>query len=123
MVHTALGFLVNFMPGFMNRDAAKGVNLTVRMEYPGPGGGTWTVTVRDGTCTLTEGADGPADIVMRQGPETSELMRQKKIGFEEAMQSGALRIQGMEHMSTFGQLFAEPALDTQFEPMSPGASD
>jgi len=68
VVHTALG-LVNFMPGFMNRDAAKGVNLTVRMVYPGAGGGTWTVTVRDGTCTLTEGADGPADI-MTQSPET-----------------------------------------------------
>ena len=121
--HAALGFFQNFLPVFMNRDAAKGVNLTVRLEYTGPGGGVWTARVADGGCTVAEEANGTADMTITQSPQTSELLRQKKLDPMQAMQSGAMKVEGLQHMETFGQLFAEPSLDMQMEPMSPGAAD
>jgi hypothetical protein len=34
-----------------------------------------------------------------------------------------MKVDGMQHMETFGRLFAEPALDAVVPPMSPGAMD
>jgi len=120
--HASLGFFQNFMPAFIDREAARGVNLTVSLVYTGPAGGPWTLRVSDGSCTVIEGADGSPDMTITQGPETSELIRQKKVDPMQAMQDGSFKVDGMEHMETFGKLFSE-SLDAELAPMAPGAAD
>ncbi len=115
--HAALAFFQDFMPAFMDREAAKGVNLTIVMEYTGPAGGAWTFRVGDGSCNVEEGAAVEADLVIAQSPETGELVRQRKLDFGSEMQRGAIQIKGMEHLATFGALFPEPNLDVELAPM------
>ena len=121
--HAASGFLQEFLPAFVNREKAKEARLTLVIELTGPGGGAWTLWVADGKCRVSEERAADADLVISQSPETAELVRQGKIDFGEAMQSGAIQVQGAEHLATFGELFPEPSLDTEFPPAGPGARD
>ena len=73
--------------------------------------------------SVSEGRAADAALVISQSPETSELIRQGKIDYGEAMQSGAVQVQGMEHLETFGKLFPEPDLDAPLAPAGPGAHD
>ncbi len=116
-VHAALAFFQNFMPAFMNREAAKGANLNIVMDYTGTAGGSWTFRVYDGSCHLEEGAAENPDLVITQSPETGELVRQRKLDFATELQKGSIRVKGMEHLGTFGALFPEPDPDMTLEPM------
>ena len=121
ITHAALGLLVGFFPAGLDRAQAAKTRFTTVMEFTGPGGGAWTIRVAEGACTLTEERAAPADLVMSQSPETFELIRVGKLDPMAAMQSGELKVEGMQHMATFGMLFPTPTLDTVIEPMSPGA--
>jgi hypothetical protein len=121
--HMASGFLAQFMPSFMDKEAAKGTKLTIDIGMTGPGGGDWTMRVADGQCSVSEETAADADLVFSYTPVTAELIRVGKLDFGAAMQSGDVIVQGTEHLPTFGALFPEPSLDKQFEPMGPGARD
>lgn len=117
--HSAIAFFADFMPTFLDREAAKDTHLVVVMNYTGPGGGSWTYRIEDGQCQASEGAAADADLVITQSAETSELVRQKKIDFVAAMQSGDIAVEGIENVETFGRLFPEPVLDAEIPPMGP----
>ena len=119
--HGSVGFLVNLLPAFMNPEAAKGVRFTAVMAFNGPGGGDWTLRIEDGQGSVTEESASNPDMVMTQTPEAFELMRQGKLDPAAAMKSGAVQIQGMEHMTTYAALFPPPDLDATIEPMGVGA--
>jgi putative sterol carrier protein len=118
--HGAVGFLVEFLPAFMDEEAAKSAKLTAVHTFTGPGGGSWTLTVAGGKGQITEGAAANPDMTITQSPETFELLRQGKLDPAAAMQSGAMQIQGMEHMATYGALFSPPSLDKDIPPMGGG---
>jgi predicted lipid carrier protein YhbT len=50
---------------------AAGVDLTVRFHLTGPGGGSWLVTVRDGTLSVEQDPDeeAVADVTIRSGAD------------------------------------------------------
>lgn len=121
--HAAMGFLLQFLPSAFDASAAVDTRFTIVMSYTGPGGGDWTIRVSSGQATLEEGGTAAADLVIRQSPVTAELIRQGKIDLGAAMQSGEVQVEGMEHLETFGRLFPHTGLDTQIEPVSPGARD
>ena len=116
-IHTAIGFLQNFLIAFLDHEQAKTAQFTAVMEYTGPGGGSWTFRVADGQCHVTKEHVNNADLVMTQDPVTFELIRQSKLDPQTAMQSGALKIQGVDNMPTFMKLFPAPTLDRKIEPM------
>lgn len=59
--------LFEAMPERFDRERATGTDLTARFELTGPGGGTWSVTIRDGTLSVEEGPrdDTNADVTIR----------------------------------------------------------
>jgi hypothetical protein len=103
--HHALGDLMSFFPVMLNRAQADQTHFTLAMVFSGPGGGTWTVSVADGTCTVSEGQPAHADLILTQSPESFMKTRLELHDPIVAMQTGAIAVQGIEHMRTFAALF------------------
>jgi hypothetical protein len=82
------------LPMAFNPEAAKNLHAKYRFDITGDGGGTWTVDIADGTCTVTNGADGEADwrLELDAGTwidiSTGELMGQ------EAFMLGRVTVEG-----------------------------
>ena len=117
--HATMSVLTGFFPVALDRKQAANTQFTALLEFTGPGGGAWTIRVADGSCTVMEERAGKADLVMTQSPETFELIRQTKLDPMGAIQGGQLKVDGMEHMQTFGALFPPPDIDREIEPMAP----
>ena len=103
--HSALGDLMGFFPVMLNRTQAAQTRFTLAMVFSGPSGGTWTVSVADGACTVSEGQPIQADLVLTQSPECFMKTRFELHDPVVAMQSGEIAVQGIEQMSTFAALF------------------
>jgi hypothetical protein len=119
--HRALAFYVNFFPATLNRALAANMPFTAVMVISGPGGGTWTIRVADGGCTVTEERAPQADLVLTQSVETFQATL---IGAKNpmiAMLTGKIRVHGMRNLATFGKLFPTPKPNTIFEPSVEGA--
>jgi DinB superfamily/SCP-2 sterol transfer family len=107
--HGALGDLMRFFPVMLNRAQAEQTRFTLAMVFSGPGGGTWTVSVADGACTVSEGQPLQADLVLTQSPESFMKTRLELHDPVAAMQTGEIAVQGIEHMGTFAALFPHQA--------------
>jgi hypothetical protein len=103
--HSALGDLMGFFPVLLDRTQAEQTRFTLAMVFSGPGGGTWTVSVADGACTVSEGQPARADLILTQSPESFMKTRLELHDPLAAMQTGEIAVQGIEHMSTFAALF------------------
>lgn len=108
----ALGDLMGFFPVMLQPAQAVRSRFTLAMHFSGPGGGTWTVSVADGTCTVSEGQPLPAALILTQSPESFMKTRLEMHDFEAAMQTGEIVVQGIEHLSTFAALFPQRPGDT-----------
>lgn len=104
-IHAAIGTLMGFFPIGLNREVAATTDFTLVMELTGPAGGAWTIRVADGDCTVAEERAARADLVITQSPDTFLKTRTEIHNPMEAMQTGEIRIQGVEHMGTFTALF------------------
>ena len=103
--HGALGDLMGFFPVLLNRVQAEQTSLTLAMVFSGPGGGAWTVRVANGACTVSEGQAAQVDLVVTQSPESFMKTRLELHDPVAAMQTGAIAVQGSEHMGVFAALF------------------
>ena len=45
------------LPGAFQKDKASGVDVVFQFDISGPKGGSWTATVKEGTCEVTEGSN------------------------------------------------------------------
>jgi hypothetical protein len=104
ITHDYLGFILNFFPMFLNREAAD-KPFTAVLAFTDPGVGAWTIRVADGTATLGEGAAPNADLVMTQSAETFEKSFRRMHDPAAAIQAGAIQVSKFEGLATFGQLF------------------
>jgi hypothetical protein len=102
-----LGDLMGFFPVKLNRAQAAQTRFTLAMAFSGPGGGTWTVSVADGACAVSEGQPAQADLVLTQSPESFMKTRLELHDPVAAMQTGEIAVQGFEHMGTFAALFPQ----------------
>ena len=119
--HNALGMYQNIFTMFANKEEAAKAKLTAVLEFTGPGGGSWTVRVDGDAIAVAEEHAEPADLVMTQSTDTYVKMITGMIDPMAAIQSGEIKVQGMEHMATYGAVFAPPDPDMDIEPMSPPA--
>jgi hypothetical protein len=103
--HGALGDLMGFFPVLLNRVQAEQISLTLAMVFSGPGGGTWTVRVANGACTVSEGQAAQADLIVTQSPESFMKTHLELHDPVAAMQSGEIAVQGIEYMGAFAALF------------------
>jgi putative sterol carrier protein len=113
--HRALGYFGGAMLATLDREAAKRVGqFTMVLSFTGPGGGDWTLRVANGACTVAEGRDERADLMMMQSPEG---LVKTMTGLQNpllALLTGRMRVRGFRALGTFGKLFPPPQPGTVF---------
>jgi putative sterol carrier protein len=98
------------MPQNFNADAAKGMDAVIQFNLGGDGGGTWHVTIKDGACTVTEGAHGSPKMTMTMAASDYVDMINGKLNGQMAFMSGKLKIAGdMGLAMKMQSLFKRPA--------------
>jgi hypothetical protein len=100
-----LASVLGFFPLFLNREAAAGRTFTAVMAFTNPGVGAFTLTVKDGSAELKEGAAPDADLLMTQSAESYIKTLNGMHDPAAAIQSGEIRVNDFEALATFGQLF------------------
>jgi putative sterol carrier protein len=119
--HRALSYFMASFAQRLNREQAAQTNLTMVMEFSGPGGGVWTLHVAEGICWVSEGRAVHADLVIIQSPETFVRTR---TGIENptlALWRGKIKVHGLRNLGTFEKLFPIKSLD--FAPAPIGTLD
>lgn len=102
--------IFNAMPANLNADAAKGMNAVIQFNLTGDGGGNYYVTIKDGTCTVTEGAHQSPNMTMTMAAQDYVDMIAGKLNGQMAFMSGKLKIAGdMGLAMKMQSLFKRPA--------------
>lgn len=84
----------DLMPSRFKPDKAAGVNAVIQYEITGEGGGTWYVTIKDGTCTVASGtAPSPTLSLTMAGQDWLDMLAGKLAG-QMAFMSGKLKLKG-----------------------------
>lgn len=86
--------IIDKLPSVFNADAAKGVNAVFQYEITGEGGGSWYVTVNDGTFEVKEGTHPSPSVTMKLDTATYKAMAAKQLGGIQAYMSGKLKVTG-----------------------------
>ena len=95
------------MPDRLDAAAADGLDATIQLDLAGDGGGVWHCTIKDGACTVHEGAhDAPTMTISMEAADYVELTAGRLDGMT-AFMGGRLRISGdmglaMKMQSLFG---------------------
>ena len=98
------------MPGNFNADAAKGMTSVIQFNLTGDGGGTYHVSIKDGACTVTEGAHTSPNMTMTMAASDYVDMISGKLNGQMAFMSGKLKIAGdMGLAMKMQSLFKRPA--------------
>jgi putative sterol carrier protein len=98
------------MPQNFNADAAKGMNSVIQFNLSGDGGGTWHVAIKDGACSVTEGAHASPNMTMTMAASDYVDMINGKLNGQMAFMSGKLKIAGdMGLAMKMQSLFKRPA--------------
>ena len=112
VIHKGLAAYLRLMAVFAEPEAARRVgSFAAVWEISGPGGGTWTVRLRDGRPSTVEGRADAPDVTIRLSTDTWMAMFKKTANPMLLMLSGKMRVKGMRRFGTFGKVFAEPPLD------------
>jgi hypothetical protein len=106
-MHAALGDLMSFFPLRLNRVQAEQICFTLTMNFSGPGGGSWTVRVADGACTVSEGQAARADLVLFQSPDCFMKTCLELHDPMAGVQNGEISVQGVEYLDIFARLFPQ----------------
>ena len=98
------------MPQNFNADAAKGMSSVIQFNLSGDGGGTYHVTIKDGACSVTEGAHASPNMTMTMAAQDYVDMITGKLNGQMAFMSGKLKIAGdMGLAMKMQSLFKRPA--------------
>ncbi len=89
-------------------EEAKGVDVVYEFDLEGPGGGVFSVVVKDGDCKVSIGSvTGTPDVRYEMDASTWLAMTQGKVTGDEAVLLGRLRIKGDVVLGRrFNDLFA-----------------
>ena len=82
------------MPQQFNADAAKGMNSVIQFNLTGDGGGQYHVAIKDGACTVSEGAHASPNMTMTMAASDYVDMISGKLNGQMAFMSGKLKIAG-----------------------------
>jgi putative sterol carrier protein len=94
------------MPGRFKADKAAGTNATIQYDISGEGGGTWNAVIKDGTCTVKEGAAASPNLTLQIGAQDWLDMLGGKQSGQMLFMSGKLKVKGdMGLAMKLGSLF------------------
>ena len=82
------------MPGRFRADKAAGTSATIQYDISGEGGGTWNAVIKDGTCTVNQGAaTNPSLTLSIAAQDWVDMLSGKQSG-QMLFMSGKLKVKG-----------------------------
>jgi len=82
------------IPKAFQADKAAGVDVVFQFDISGGGGGSWHVTVKDGTCEVGEGSHGSPTTTIKMADDDFVNLITGKLNAMSAFTGGKLRIEG-----------------------------
>ena len=82
------------MPGRFRADKAAGTNATIQYDISGDGGGTWNAVIKDGACTVNQGAAPTPNLTLQIAAQDWLDMLSGKQSGQMLFMSGKLKIKG-----------------------------
>ena len=94
MAYTNPKEAIEKMPVVFDAGAAKGLDYVYHLNITGNGGGTWTLTVKDGACALQEGKHGAPTVSLTMSDTTWLAIVNKKLNAMQAGMTGRVKTAG-----------------------------
>ena len=82
------------VPDAFNPAASQGLSAVFQYEITGDDGGTWNVTINDGTCQVQEGSHDSPTVTMTMSSETWLALVNNELNGIQAFMSGKLKVSG-----------------------------
>ena len=82
------------MPKAFRADQAEGVDVVFQWEITGGEGGSWSVTVKDGACTVAAGAHDSPQVTLKMADQDFLKLMSGELNPMAAYTGGKLRIEG-----------------------------
>jgi len=86
--------LIEEMPETFRPERAGRANVIVQFRISGEGGGDWSVTIKDKTCTVTEGVMEGANATVRMDAKDYVALSTGKLGSMKAFTTGRVKASG-----------------------------
>ena len=95
------------MPGRFRPDKATGTSAVIQYDVSGDGGGTWHAVIKDGACTVNQGAaTNPSLTLSIAAQDWLDMLSGKQSG-QMLFMSGKLKVKGdMGLAMKLGSMFA-----------------
>jgi len=90
---TVAGVFEN-IPGAFQPDKAAGVDVVFQFDISGAGGGSWYITVKDGSCEVAQGSQGSPTTTIKMGDDDFVKMMSGELNAMSAFTSGKLKVEG-----------------------------
>lgn len=95
------------LPSRFKADAAGGDSGLFHFKLEGEGGGEFTVTVANGSCSAAEGLEGEADCVISAAASDFEDAEYGRVNKQMAVMMGKIRISNLGAMMKFLTMFSD----------------
>ena len=82
------------MPSRFRADKAAGTNATIQYDISGDGGGTWNAVIKDGACTVNQGAAPSPNLTLSIAAQDWIDMLSGKQSGQMLFMSGKLKVKG-----------------------------
>jgi putative sterol carrier protein len=88
------GDLIKAMPRAFRPERAIGVRTVIQYVLSGEGGGSWYVSIQDGTCSVTEGVSPAAQATIRMDAADFVALATGRLERLDAFFSGKIQVSG-----------------------------
>lgn len=106
---TTIQEVMDALPGSFLADKAAGVNARFQFELTGEGGGTWTVSIAEGKCSVQSGPAEAPNVTFSASAADYLAITRGELDPMKAFMGGKLSIKGdMGLMMRFMQFFQRP---------------